>query len=238
MLVYREVADGGPIWHEHEEGLVNPAGTLKNHCAVVASFQLACDTYHRSIAQHTATTMRLLTFIPIYIALASGLITASDPMQDAQLLIRRLNSDINDLIADFVQKNYTEATFDYVIMRQMFFASLSNLVLDDTGCRGFKIGPYPNTTTEVIQTLQKTQLGLNIVSQDLINKKPTKDDFCNGALGPFWSVSCFEGGDFAKNLNGSFSPPVGWICKQYRWNATTATSDVPQQRMVGWQEYL
>ncbi|KAK3660336.1 hypothetical protein LTR56_000712 [Elasticomyces elasticus] len=157
-----------------------------------------------------------------------------DPWTDPQAGIREVKSGITDLIADFVQNNISEAGLDYVITRVFMAGTLQDNVLGEGGnCRnitGLKIGPYPNTTIEVIQSLQKTQLALNVLSQDLINKA-AKDvvwtDWCVNAMAPFWAVSCFEGGGFAKYLNGSFEPPARWICKQYRYNPGAVDVDRP-----------
>ncbi|KAK4950709.1 hypothetical protein LTR10_010702 [Elasticomyces elasticus] len=148
-----------------------------------------------------------------------------DPWTDPQAGIREVKGDITDLIADFVHNNISEATLEYVFIRIFMAGALQDNILGEGGnCRNItnmKIGPYPNTTTEVIQSLQKIQLALNVLSQDLINKAAkdvVRTDFCVNVLAPFWAVSCFEGGGFARYLNGSFEPPARWICKQYRYN--------------------
>lgn len=138
------------------------------------------------------------------------------------------NENIQALIDDLAHQNISEAIMDYIGTRIFVAEALGDKILDDNGCRGrrgFKIGPYPNTTTEAIQILQRTQVGLNVVLQDLVNKASQTDktnDFCDGVLAPFWAVSCLETGGFAKTVNGTFAPPARWICKGLRYNGTSA----------------
>jgi hypothetical protein len=151
-----------------------------------------------------------------------------DPYTEPLAAIRFLNRDITALLANFAQhKNISQAIRDYIPIRIFIADILSKKLLSDGQmCSAHDVeggGAYPNTTSEVIQALQKVKVGLSIVGQDLVGKveqEVVRQDFCGLVLGPFWGVSCYGGEGFAKALNGSFEAeaPAGWVCRQLRWD--------------------
>ncbi|EME38191.1 hypothetical protein DOTSEDRAFT_75997 [Dothistroma septosporum NZE10] len=167
---------------------------------------------------------------------SSAQVDNNSPLEDPQPLIRQVQAEINTIINDFGVANISKATTDYVATRT-FFADRLWRLLDHypAACRRVQ-QVAPNTTNEVIASLQEVQLKLAVISRDVLadDGDHARQHLCD-AWGNWQAVACYEGSDFRTDVTAAFEDVERWCPprKEEDSNATTEGEGTGLRKQMG-----